>query len=313
MQLSTTLFAALLGAALVPSAVAGDTCSTGSSAKSWSVADKDIVSTAVEAGSFKTLAAALKAADLVGALQGEGPFTVFAPTDEAFAKLPKGTLESLLEPENKALLANVLTYHVVPGKVTADKVVGLRSADALNGQRLPIHVEDGTVVVAGAQVVKTDVMASNGVIHVIDTVMMPATANLVATAAEAGTFRTLLAAAEAAGLAETLAEGGPFTVLAPNDAAFAKLPAGTVESLLKPENKDRLVAILKLHVIPGRAFAAQVAGLKELTPLAGGPLAVRVQDGQVSIGAARVLATDVQASNGVIHVLDSVLLPAGGR
>ena len=203
----------------------------------------------------------------------------------------------------------MLTYHVVPGKVTADKVVGLRSADALNGQRLPIAVEDGGVTIAGAQVIKTDVMASNGVIHVIDTVMMPATGNLVATAADAGAFRTLLAAAKAAGLAETLAEGGPFTVLAPNDEAFAKLPEGTVESLLQPENKDKLVAILKLHVIEGRAFAAQVVEAHELSPLAGGPLSVRAKDGQVMIGKARVLATDVQATNGVIHVIDSVLLP----
>jgi transforming growth factor-beta-induced protein len=310
MQLATTLCAALLGATLVPTAPAADTCAAG---QAYAAAGKDIVATAVEAGKFKTLAAALEAAGLVGALQGEGPFTVFAPSDEAFARLPKGTVENLLKPENKALLVNVLTYHVVPGKVTAEQVVKLRSADALNGQRLPIRIEDGTVIVAGAQVVTADVMASNGVIHVIDSVMMPATANLVAVAAEAGTFRTLLAAAEAAGLAKTLAEGGPFTVLAPNDEAFAKLPAGTVESLLKPENKERLVAILKLHVIPGRAFAAQVVGMSELAPLAGGPLAVRVQDGKVSIGSARVIATDVQASNGVIHVLDSVLLPAAGR
>lgn len=312
MQLTTSLCAALLGAALVPSVVPGDTCSS-SKAAAWAPAGKDIVATAVEAGSFKTLAAALQAADLVGALQGEGPFTVFAPTDEAFAKLPAGTVENLLKPENKALLANVLTYHVVPGKVTAEQVVGLRSADALNGQRLSIHVEDGSVTVAGAQVVKTDVMASNGVIHVIDRVMMPATGDLVATAAQAGTFRTLLAAAKAAGLAETLSKGGPFTVLAPNDEAFAKLPAGTVESLLQPENKAKLAAILKLHVIEGRAYAAQVVELDELSPLAGGPLSVRADGDRVTIGGARVLATDVQASNGVIHVIDSVLLPGEAR
>ena len=310
MQLALALSAVLCGAALVPSTPHGESCA---SMQAHAAAGKDIVATAVEAGAFKTLAAALGAADLVGALQGEGPFTVFAPSDEAFARLPEGALETLLKPENKALLANVLTYHVVPGKLTAEQVVGLRSADALNGQRLSIQVDDGSVSVAGARVVTADVMASNGVIHVIDRVLMPASANLVATAAEAGTFRTLLAAAEAAGLAKTLAEGGPFTVLAPSDEAFAKLPAGTVESLLKPENKERLVAILKLHVISGRVFAEQVAGMPELTPLAGGPLPVRVRDGQVSIGAARVVAADVQASNGVLHVLDSVLMPAAGR
>jgi transforming growth factor-beta-induced protein len=310
MQLATALYAALLGSTLVPAAHPHEACAS-SSVRAGS--DKDLVATAVEAGNFKTLAAALEAAGLVGALQGQGPFTVFAPSDEAFARLPKGALENLLKPENKALLASVLTYHVVPAKLTAAQVVELRSADALNGQRLPIQVEDGSVRVAGAGVVTTDVMASNGVIHVIDRVLMPATANLVETATQAGTFRTLLAAADAAGLAATLAEGGPFTLLAPDDKAFAKLPAGTLERLLEPANQTELAAILKLHVIPGRAFAAEVSGQSELTPLAGGPLAVRVVDGKVSIGGARVIATDLQARNGVIHVLDTVLMPAAGR
>lgn len=133
---------------------------------------KDIVDTAVEAGSFKTLVAAVKAADLVGTLKGDGPFTVFAPTDEAFAKLPKGTLEDLLKPENKAKLAGILTYHVVPGKVMAKDVVGLKSAKTVQGQELKIDTKDG-VKVDNAKVVKTDIACKNGVIHVIDTVVLP--------------------------------------------------------------------------------------------------------------------------------------------
>jgi uncharacterized surface protein with fasciclin (FAS1) repeats len=133
----------------------------------------DIVDTAVAAGSFNTLATALKAADLVATLKGPGPFTVFAPTDEAFAKLPAGTLESLLKPENKAKLAGILTYHVVSGKVMAADVVKLTSAETVNGQSVEIAVDGGKVKVDGANVVKTDVGASNGVIHVIDTVLLP--------------------------------------------------------------------------------------------------------------------------------------------
>jgi len=133
----------------------------------------DIVDTAVAAGSFNTLAAALKAAGLVETLKGPGPFTVFAPTDEAFAKLPTGTLESLLKPENKAKLAAILTYHVVPGKVMAADVVKLTSAKTVNGQSVKIAVNDGKVMVDGANVVKTDIAASNGVIHVIDAVLLP--------------------------------------------------------------------------------------------------------------------------------------------
>lgn len=134
---------------------------------------KDIVDVAAENGSFNTLVAAIKAAELVETLKGDGPFTVFAPTDEAFAKLPDGTLDMLLKPENKAKLVAVLTYHVVPGKVNAADVVKLDSADTVQGQKLMIKTADGSVMIDNANVVMTDVEASNGLIHVIDTVLLP--------------------------------------------------------------------------------------------------------------------------------------------
>jgi uncharacterized surface protein with fasciclin (FAS1) repeats len=136
---------------------------------------KDIVDTAVAAGSFTTLAKALTAADLVGTLKGPGPFTVFAPTDEAFAALPAGTLEKLLKPENKATLRRVLTYHVVPGKVMAADVVKVSSAKAVSGDTLSIKASGGTVMVDKARVAKADIAASNGVIHVVDAVLLPPT------------------------------------------------------------------------------------------------------------------------------------------
>ena len=134
---------------------------------------KDIVDTAVAAGQFKTLATALKAAGLVDTLKGPGPFTVFAPTDAAFAKLPKGTVEELLKPENKAKLTAILTYHVVPGKVMAADVVKVSEAKTVQGGSIKVHAAGGKVTVDNAAVVKTDIGASNGVIHVIDTVLMP--------------------------------------------------------------------------------------------------------------------------------------------
>ena len=136
-------------------------------------AQKDIVDTAVAAGSFKTLATALQAAGLADTLKGKGPFTVFSPTDEAFSKLPAGTVESLLKPENKEKLKAILLYHVVSGDVTAAQVVKLSSAKTINGQDLKLTVNDGTVMVNDATVIKADVLASNGVIHVIDTVLLP--------------------------------------------------------------------------------------------------------------------------------------------
>ena len=136
-------------------------------------ATKDIVDTAVAAGSFKTLAAALKAADLVDTLKSKGPFTVLAPTDDAFAKLPAGTVETLLKPENKAKLVKILTYHVIGAKAMAADVVKMTSAKTVQGSEVKIAVADGKVKVDEANVVKTDIECSNGVIHVIDAVIMP--------------------------------------------------------------------------------------------------------------------------------------------
>jgi len=136
-------------------------------------ADLDIVDTAVGAGNFQTLAAALEAAGLIETLKGDGPFTVFAPTDEAFAKLPAGTVENLLKPENRDQLTAILTYHVVPGRVTAEQVVGLESAATVNGQSVAIKIAGDKVMIDEANVVAADIMASNGVIHVIDSVILP--------------------------------------------------------------------------------------------------------------------------------------------
>ena len=276
------------------------------------VAASDIVDTAVSAGSFKTLVAAVKAAGLVETLKGKGPFTVFAPTDEAFAKLPEGTVANLLKPENKDQLIAVLTYHVVPGKVMAADVVKLKSAKTVQGQEVTIKVEKGKVMLDGAQVLKTDIACSNGVIHVIDSVILPKatepSADIVDTAVKAGTFKTLVAAVQAAGLVETLKSKGPFTVFAPSDEAFAKLPEGTVANLLKPENKDQLVAVLTYHVVPGKLLAADVVAAKELKTVNGKSAKISTEDG-AKIDGAKIVATDIECANGVVHVIDSVILP----
>ena len=136
-------------------------------------AQKDVVDAAVDAGQFTILAKALGAADLVQTLKGPGPFTVFAPTDEAFKKLPAGTLDSLLKPENKDQLRSILTYHVVPGRVMAADVVKLNEAETVNGKRLAVNVDGGAVMINDANVTTTDIEASNGIIHVVDSVILP--------------------------------------------------------------------------------------------------------------------------------------------
>lgn len=289
-------------------------CSAGKAkaALASKAAEKNIVETAIEAGQFGTLARLLTQAELVDALQGEGPFTVFAPTDKAFEKLlekDKDALKNLLKKENKGLLTDILTFHVVSGKVMAKDAVKLSNATTLNGQRFDITVDEGTVMIDGAKVTMTDIECSNGVIHVIDSVIMPETQSIVGVAKGAKTFRTLLAAAEAAGLAETLDKRGPFTVFAPSDKAFAKLPEGTVETLLKPENKERLVAILKNHVVSGRVYADQAAKLEKAPMIGKGEVPISITEKGATIGGAKIVATDIEAANGVIHVIDSVLLP----
>jgi transforming growth factor-beta-induced protein len=280
-------------------------------------APKDIVDTAVADGRFTTLATALKAAGLVDTLKGKGPFTVFAPTDEAFAKLPAGTLEALLK--DIPQLKNILLYHVVSGKVMAADVVKLdgKMADtALEGDQIKITVKDGKVYLNDkVQVIITDVETSNGVIHVVDAVLLPPAKllDIVDTAVADGRFTTLVAAVQAAGLVDTLKGEGPFTLFAPTDEAFAKLPAGTVEDLLKPENLETLTNILLYHVVPGKVMAAEVVKLDGKmvdTALEGKQIKITVKDGKVYLNdTVQVIITDIETSNGVIHVIDAVLLP----
>ncbi len=281
------------------------------------MAPKTIVDIAIADGRFSTLVAAVQAAGLVETLQGAGPFTVFAPTDDAFKKLPEGTVDALLKDLPK--LKEILTYHVVAGKVMAADVVKLTSADTVAGMPVTIKVMDGKVYLnETTQVIITDIEASNGVIHVIDSVLLPPEEpkadammekkTIVDLAVADGRFTTLVAAVQAAGLAETLSSEGPFTVFAPTDDAFKKLPAGTVEALLKdlPSLKD----ILLYHVVSGKVMAADVVTLTSADTVLGKPITISVKDGMVYLNeTTQVIITDIEASNGVIHVIDSVLLP----
>jgi uncharacterized surface protein with fasciclin (FAS1) repeats len=284
-------------------------------------AAQTIVDIAVEDGRFTTLVAAVQAAGLVETLSGEGPFTVFAPTDEAFAALPEGTLDSLLLPENKQQLTDILLYHVVPGQVMAADAVALdgQMADtALEGKQIAVSVDMGSVYLnESAKVIITDIEASNGVIHVIDSVILPPSddaamesMDIVDTAVADGRFSTLVAAVQAADLVDTLKGEGPFTVFAPTDDAFAALPEGTLDTLLLPENKQQLTDILLYHVVPGQVMASDVVGLTSATTVLGKDATVTVEDGKVFLNDnVEIIITDIETSNGVIHVIDTVLLP----
>jgi len=271
-----------------------------------------IVDIAVADGRFETLVAALQAADLAGTLAGDGPFTVFAPTDDAFGKLPEGTVEALLQ--DIPSLTDILLYHVVSGEVLAEDVGQLESAETLLGESVGIRVEDGMVYINDAQVIIKDIVADNGVIHVIDTVLLPpaeeaeeASNSIVDIAVADGRFETLVTALQAADLAETLAGEGPFTVFAPTDDAFGALPEGTIPALI--EDIPALTDVLLYHVVSGEVLAEDVGQLFGAGTLQGQSVSIRVQNEMVYINDAQVIITDIIADNGVIHVIDSVLLP----
>jgi uncharacterized surface protein with fasciclin (FAS1) repeats len=316
--MNTKKITACAGAAIAAStliAFAGPNSSCGSSSThtaevkmmNVSYEKADIVDTAVAAGDFTILAKALTEANLVGALKSDGPFTVFAPTDAAFKKLPKGTLEMLLKPENRDKLVGILTYHVVPGSLEASDVLGSKTLTTLNGQRVDINKDSAEI--DGTSIVKTDIKCSNGVIHVIDEVILPESDSILDIATSAGSFNTLAAALEAADLIDALKGDGPFTVFAPTDDAFAALPEGTLDELLKPENKDQLRSILLYHVVKGRVYADQAIKAGEAETLQGGDVKIKKSWGDVKVNDAKVATPDIEASNGVIHVIDRVILP----
>ena len=280
-------------------------------------APADIVDTAISAGSFTTLVAAVEAAGLVDTLKGEGPFTVFAPTDEAFAALPKETLDALLA-DPSGDLTQILLYHVVPGKVMAADVTDGLEAATVQGSTVKFTVADGKVMINDATIVTTDIETSNGVIHVIDAVILPPSgeeaaaaeaapaaetelADIVDTAVSAGSFNTLVAAVQAAGLVDTLKGEGPFTV-------FAAIPKETLDALLADPSGD-LTQILLYHVVPGKVMAADVTDGLEATTAQGSTVKFTVADGVVKINDATIVTTDIETSNGVIHVIDAVILP----
>lgn len=268
----------------------------------------DIVDLAKTRSDLSTLVALIGEAGLATTLEGTGPFTVFAPTNAAFEKIPAAGLQALRS--DKAALGDVLRNHVVSGEVKANTVVTLTEATALNGATIRIRVEGSTVILTDSgsndsRVLETDLDASNGVVHVIDTVLLPAPAskNLVELAAEAG-LDTLLSAATTAGLADTLANGGPFTVFAPTDDAFAALGAAV------PSDPDLLANVLLHHVVAGSLDSAAVIAGSPLTTLAKTQLTIDATGTPITINGFELSSTiDVGASNGVVHVMNEVIVP----
>ena len=266
----------------------------------------DLVSVATSAG-LTTLLELVSAAKLK---LPKSQVTIFAPTNEAFAAIPKDTLAKLLLPESRETLRQILTFHIVPGKLSSDSVLNARSLPTLCGQPLAVDAMAGRI--AGAGITAVDVAFEGGVVHVINKVMMPEQRSVSQIAASDERLTTLMAAVNSANLARQFErQNGPWTIFAPIDSAFAKLPKGTVQALLEKENIKALTEILGLHVVRGRIASRELLSKKEAQTLLGLPINFALDDGKLTIGAnSRIVQGDIQASNGVIHLIDTVLLPA---
>lgn len=251
------------------------------------------------------LEGAIIKAELLTALKGAGPFTVFAPTDKAFQAIPASTLNAIIA--NKSLLQSILTYHVVSGAASKSDLVDGQFIKTLNGKSVNVKFDRGNVFIDNAKVVITDLKAVNGIVHVIDAVMLPPK-TVVDVIVNSSVHNTLEAAVKAAGLVGTLSGAGPFTVFAPTDKAFAALPAGTVESLLG--NKTLLTSILTYHVAAGKLQAADLSDNQVIKTVNGKDVVVKFVNGNVFINDSKVTVTDVLADNGVVHVIDAVLIPS---
>jgi uncharacterized surface protein with fasciclin (FAS1) repeats len=305
MMKKATLYALLISATLLAGICMIGSCgSTPMAASKMATSEKDIVDTAVAAGNFKTLVTAVQAAGLVDTLKSAGPFTVFAPTDDAFAKIPKDQLEALLA--NKTQLTAVLTYHVVAGKVMSTDLTNDMAVKTVQGENVTITLDDGGVMVNDAKVVQADIVCTNGVIHAIDTVLT-SEKDIVDTAVAAGNFKTLITAVQAAGLVDTLKSAGPFTVFAPTDDAFAKIPKDQLDALLA--NKTQLTAVLTYHVVAGKVMSTDLTNNMAVKTVQGENVTITLADGGVMVNDAKVVQADIECTNGVIHAIDTVLMP----
>jgi uncharacterized surface protein with fasciclin (FAS1) repeats len=255
---------------------------------------------------FSTLVAAVQAAGLVDTLNGAGPFTLFAPTNAAFAKLPAGTVEALLA--DIPTLTDILLYHAVSGASVTSNLVAAGPVVMANGDTATISLNGG-LSIDGAKIAAVDWLGSNGVIHILDEVMLPPTSEertVVENLVKAGDYSTLVAAVQAAGLVDALNGMGPFTLFAPTDAAFAALPAGTVEALLA--DIPTLTDILLYHVVSGRSIASAEVVAGPVMMANGSPASIALDEG-VKIDGANVTAVDLVSSNGIVHTIDAVILP----
>ncbi len=235
--------------------------------------------------------------------------TILAPSEAAFSKLPKETIEFLISPDGTDTLQTILSNHVVIGVIRSNELLNKRSLTTLAGQSLPIELANG-LSVADARFESVDVEFDQGVVHVIDTVLVPESRSILDLAVSNGQLSTLTAAIQSAGIGSQLeSENGPWTVFAPVNSAFSNLPEGALNELLEPQSRAKLIDTLGLHIIPGRIASNELLSTQNVRSYFGNKIEFSIKDGQIAVENAQIVQSDIQASNGVIHLIDAVIVP----
>jgi len=305
-----TLIVGIVGVSMLLQAC-GSGASDSTTTTTTAIGPDTISGIALKTSDLSTLVTALQTAGLVDTLAGSGPFTVFAPTNEAFAAVPAAELKYLLS--NKTALTEVLEYHVVAGKIESTALTNGEKIKTLEGEDVTVTIDGTTVKIDNAMVTTANVNAANGVVHIIDKVLIPPgfTAPTIPELAAAANLSTLVAAVTAANLGATLSGAGPFTVFAPTNEAFAALPAGVLTALLKPENIQDLAKVLTYHVASGEVLSTDLKNGEQIKTLEGQDVNVTISGSDDSINTAKVIKPNMLAVNGVVHVINGVLIPPG--
>ena len=233
--------------------------------------------------------------------------TVFAPSESAFSKLPDEIVKHLTSPDGRDTLRSILTYHIAPNTMRSSDLLNTRALQTLNGQSVSVSI-DNAITIAGAAIEATDIPFNQGVIHIIDTVLIPQSQSILDIASNTDQLSTLVTAVQSAGIQDQLSsQNGPWTVFAPANSAFASLPTGVLDSLLKSSNRAELIDTLGLHLVPGRIPSNELLANKKARTFFGQTIDFALSDGQLTVQDAKILQADIQASNGVIHIIDSVI------
>jgi uncharacterized surface protein with fasciclin (FAS1) repeats len=269
---------------------------------------KSIVEALRSSKGLRSFAKLVDAAGMATVLEAEGPFTVLVPTEAAFANLGEGAFDRLVEQQDRDRLRTIVSNHILRGGLGAADLADRSGVRSLADRRLAVEHKFGVLTVGRAAIKAANIPATNGIIHTISGVLQPVESDLMTVAGKVGPYATLIELIESAGLRDSLAGKGPYSLFAPTNRAFERLPAGTLDRLRDPAHRKELIELLRRHIVPGRIYAEDALRAGRLTNLNGEVLSFRLMDGRETLAGAHVYETNVDAGNGVLHAIDRVLV-----